>query len=94
MIYDLELPRGAVLAACPFCGASASLFCDGEGVYAGCDSKQCLVTPITLTFATKRDACRAWNKRGAETALNPIVPVGGKFQVVATSRSHGDSSCN
>lgn len=93
MIYDLKLPHGMELACCPFCGAEAALFSDGEGVYAGCESKLCLITPITLTFATKRDACRAWNKRGRVNSANPIVPVGGKFQVVATASNKGGSSC-
>lgn len=63
MIYDLKLPHWASLLHCPFRGGEAELAADGEGVYAGCADKQCLIKPITETYPTKRDAIRAWNRR-------------------------------
>ncbi|OIK52941.1 Lar family restriction alleviation protein [Proteus mirabilis] len=63
MIYDLKLPNWATLSNCPFCNAKAELVADGEGVYAGCSGSECRIKPITLTYATKRDAIRAWNWR-------------------------------
>ncbi|EDO5296866.1 TPA: Lar family restriction alleviation protein [Salmonella enterica subsp. houtenae serovar 43:z4,z23:-] len=63
MIFDLKLPHWASLLECPFCGGSAELFSDGDGVYAGCSTKQCVIKPITDTYETKRDAIRAWNRR-------------------------------
>lgn len=65
MIIDLKLPQWASLECCPFCGSKAELFPDGDGVYAGCKNKDCLITPITETYRTKRDAIRAWNRRPA-----------------------------
>ena len=38
---------------------------DGEGVYARCVTAACVIKPITLTYPTKRDAIRAWNRRPA-----------------------------
>lgn len=63
MIYDLKLPHWATLLTCPFCGREAELVSDGDGVYAGCSDKACLIKPITDTYKTKRDAIRAWNRR-------------------------------
>lgn len=63
MIYDLKLPHWASLLNCPFCGGEAELVADGDGVYAGCATKKCLIKPITDTYPTKRDAIRAWNRR-------------------------------
>ncbi|HFN6537536.1 TPA: Lar family restriction alleviation protein [Citrobacter freundii] len=63
MIYDLKLPQWASLLRCPFCGGDAELVADGDGVYAGCTEKNCLIKPITDTYQTKRDAIRAWNRR-------------------------------
>ena len=63
MIIDLKLPQWALLLKCPFCGGDAELVADGDGVYAGCAAKQCLIKPITDTYPTKRDAIRAWNRR-------------------------------
>ncbi len=63
MIYDLKLPHWASLLNSPFCGGEAELVVDGDGVYAGCATKQCLIKPITDTYPTKRDAIRAWNRR-------------------------------
>lgn len=63
MIYDPKLPHWASLLNCPFCGGEAELVADGDGVYAGCATKQCLIKPITETYPTKRDAIRAWNRR-------------------------------
>ncbi|RXW27740.1 Lar family restriction alleviation protein [Enterobacter adelaidei] len=63
MIYDLKLPHWASLLKCPFCGDEAELTADGDGVFAGCSSKSCLINPITETYRTKRDAIRAWNRR-------------------------------
>ncbi|EOF7604940.1 Lar family restriction alleviation protein [Citrobacter freundii] len=63
MIYDLKLPHWASLLRCPFCGGDAELVSDGDGVYAGCTEKNCLIKPITDTYQTKRDAIRAWNRR-------------------------------
>ncbi|MBG0624977.1 Lar family restriction alleviation protein [Enterobacter roggenkampii] len=63
MIYDLKHPYWASLLSCPFCGGEAELVADGDGVYAGCATKQCLIKPITDTYPTKRDAIRAWNRR-------------------------------
>ncbi|HCM9397663.1 TPA: Lar family restriction alleviation protein [Enterobacter hormaechei] len=63
MIYDLKLPHWASLLNCTFCGGEAELVADGDGVYAGCATKQCLIKPITETYPTKRDAIRAWNRR-------------------------------
>ncbi|GAL60430.1 hypothetical protein EV102420_38_00330 [Pseudescherichia vulneris NBRC 102420] len=62
-IFDLKLPHWASLLACPFCGAGAELVSDGDGVYAGCSNRSCLIKPITDTYSTKRDAIRAWNRR-------------------------------
>ena len=50
MIFDLKLPHWAFLLECPFCGGGAELFSDGDGVYAGCSTKQCLIKPITDTM--------------------------------------------
>lgn len=63
MIIDLKLPNWAELTICPFCGGKAELVSDGDGVYAGCATKSCLIKPITETYNTKRDAIRAWNRR-------------------------------
>lgn len=63
MIYDLKLPPWAMLLTCPFCGGEAELVSDGDGVYAGCSDKACVIKPITDTYKTKRDAIRAWNRR-------------------------------
>ena len=63
MIYDLKLPHWASLLNCPCWGGEAELVADGDGVYAGCATKQCLIKPITDTYPTKRDAIRAWNRR-------------------------------
>lgn len=63
MIYDLKLPHWASLLTCPFCGNAACLTADGDGVFAGCSNKACLINPITETYRTKRDAIRAWNRR-------------------------------
>lgn len=63
MIIDLKLPHWASLLKCPFCGGDAELAADGDGVYAGCITKKCLIKPITDTYPTKRDAIRAWNRR-------------------------------
>lgn len=52
MIYDLKLPHWASLLSCPFCGGEAELVADGDGVYAGCATKQCLIKPITDTYPT------------------------------------------
>lgn len=65
MIIDLNLPQWASLLPCPFCGGDAELVADGDGVYAGCATKQCLIKPITDTYRIKRDAIRAWNRRPA-----------------------------
>lgn len=65
MIIDLKLPQWATLLACPFCGGPAELDGDGEGVYARCATGACVIKPITLTYPTKRDAIRAWNRRPA-----------------------------
>ncbi|WP_418287973.1 Lar family restriction alleviation protein [Morganella morganii] len=63
MIFDLKLPHWQSLDTCPFCGGKAELSSDGDGVYAGCSQKECLIQPITLTYPTKRQAIRAWNVR-------------------------------
>ena len=63
MIYDLKLPPWATLLTCPFCGGEAELVSDGDGVYAGCSDKACVIKPITDTYKIKRDAIRAWNRR-------------------------------
>jgi hypothetical protein len=63
MIIDLKLPSWAELMDCPFCGGKAELSSDGDGVYAGCNTKGCLLRPITDTFSIKRDAIKAWNRR-------------------------------
>lgn len=58
MIYDLKLPHWASLLNCPFCGGEAELVADGDGVYAGCATKQCLIKPITDTSnKTRCDSC-------------------------------------
>lgn len=63
MIYDLKLPNWADLSPCPFCGGDAELSSDGNGVFAGCKAKECLINPITDTYSIKRDAIKAWNRR-------------------------------
>ncbi|CNH84199.1 hypothetical protein ACRHGA_000052 [Yersinia enterocolitica] len=79
MIYDTKLPSGMSLSKCPFCGGHAELYVDGEGIFAGCNTDGCLIHPITLTYATKRDAVRAWNFRGLANNSDPIVAVFGKL---------------
>ncbi|HDS1237618.1 TPA: Lar family restriction alleviation protein [Pluralibacter gergoviae] len=65
MIYDLKLPQWASLLGCPFCGGTAELSADGDGVFAGCSNRQCAINPITQTYRTKREAVRAWNRRAS-----------------------------
>lgn len=82
MTYDLNFPPHMDVEKCPFCGGDAVLFADVDGVYAGCGFAKCLIKPITLTYATKRDALRAWNLRGPASKADPIVPVRGGLHVV------------
>jgi|MedtruStandDraft_1076414.scaffolds.fasta_scaffold00506_19 uncharacterized protein with LGFP repeats len=70
MIYDLKLPHWASLLPCPFCGSESLLSADGDGVYAGCSSPDCSINPITQTYALKRDAIRAWNRRAGSESGN------------------------
>ncbi|WP_289992071.1 Lar family restriction alleviation protein [Photorhabdus laumondii] len=82
MIYDTKLPHHLTLDKCPFCQCDAELFADGDGIYVGCAGNKCLIKPITLTYATKRDAIRAWNLRAPNSDSDPIIHVGGKLKVV------------
>ncbi|CRE89767.1 Lar family restriction alleviation protein [Yersinia enterocolitica] len=82
MIYDTKMPGQLTAEKCPFCGGEAELVCDGDGVYMGCASSGCLIKPITLTYAIKRDAIKAWNWRGPQSQSDPIVPVGGRLRTV------------
>lgn len=82
MVIDMTMPSWATVKPCPFCGGEAALSPDGGGVYMGCIAIGCLIRPITLTYAIKRDAIKAWNWRGPQSQTDPLVPVGGRLQIV------------
>lgn len=83
----VPVPQNLQLKTCPFCSGEARLFVDfgrdgHDAYFAGCAGNGCIIRPITLTYATKRDAIRAWNWRGPQSSADPVIPMGGKLQVV------------
>lgn len=72
----VPVPQNLQLKTCPFCSGEARLFVDFgrdglDAYFAGCAGNGCIIRPITLTYATKRDAIRAWNWRKRKPVVNP-----------------------
>nr|WP_071602712.1 Lar family restriction alleviation protein [Cronobacter dublinensis] len=87
---SVDIPHGLKMDACPFCGGAARLYVEygrgGQDAYfTGCYGGNCHVMPITLVYATKRDAIRAWNLRAPQDPADPVVPKG---RLVAVKGGH------
>ena len=62
------------LLPCPFCGGKATIeetaLLGDVRKSAGCGKEDCQGYQCTLTFATRREARAAWNKRAEIVALS------------------------